>query len=66
MTVEVFSDGASRGNPGVSAIVFMILSADGRLLTRYSKYMGIRTNNQAEYEALIAVLDSASRACALK
>ena len=66
MTVEVFSDGASRGNPGVSAIVFMILSADGRLLTRYSKYMEIRTNNQAEYEALIAVLDSASRAYALK
>ncbi|MHC4464070.1 MAG: ribonuclease HI family protein [Planctomycetota bacterium] len=60
MTIEIFSDGASRGNPGVSAIAFMILSADGRLLTRHSKYVGMQTNNQAEYEALIAALESAS------
>jgi ribonuclease HI len=61
MAINVFSDGASRGNPGVSAIAFMILSVDGQLLTRYSKYVGIRTNNQAEYEALIAALKSASQ-----
>jgi ribonuclease HI len=60
MTVEIFSDGASRGNPGDSAIAFMILSADGQLLTRRSKYVGMRTNNQAEYEALIVALQSAS------
>lgn len=61
MKVEIFSDGASRGNPGVSAIAFMILSMDGQLLTRQSKYVGIRTNNQIEYEALIAALKSASK-----
>lgn len=61
MTVEIFSDGASRGNPGVSAIAFMILNADGQPLSRYSKYVGTRTNNQAEYEALIAALQSASK-----
>lgn len=61
MKVEIFSDGASRGNPGVSAIAFMILSVDGQLLTRQSKYVGIRTNNQIEYEALIAALESASK-----
>jgi len=61
MKVEIFSDGASRGNPGVSAIAFMILSMDGQLLTRQSKYVGIRTNNQIEYEALIAALESASK-----
>jgi ribonuclease HI len=60
MKVNIFSDGASRGNPGVSAIAFMILSADGHLLTRYSKYVGKRTNNQVEYEALITALESAS------
>jgi ribonuclease HI len=60
MRVEIFSDGASRGNPGVSAIAFMILSADGQLLTRHTKYVGVRTNNQAEYGALIADLESAS------
>jgi hypothetical protein len=47
-------EGASRGNPGISAIAFMILTEDGRLLKRYSKYVGVRTNNQAEYEALIS------------
>jgi len=39
----------------------MIKTEDGRLLKRYSKYVGIRTNNQAEYEALISALESASK-----
>jgi len=39
----------------------MILTEDGRLLKRYSRYVGIRTNNQAEYEALISALESASK-----
>lgn len=38
----------------------MIMTEDGRLLKKYSKYVGIRTNNQAEYEALISALESAS------
>ena len=59
LRLRVYSDGASRGNPGISAIAFMIVTEDGRLLKRYSKYVGVRTNNQAEYEALIS-------ACALQ
>ena len=61
LRLKVYSDGASRGNPGISAIAFMIMTEDGRLLKRYSKYVGIRTNNQAEYEALISALESASK-----
>lgn len=57
---RIYSDGSSRGNPGISAIAFAILSEDSRLLKKYSKYLGIRTNNQAEYEALISALESAS------
>ena len=60
LRLKVYSDGASRGNPGISAIAFMIMTEDGNLLKRYSKYVGIRTNNQAEYEALISALESAS------
>ena len=60
LRLRVYSDGASRGNPGISAIAFMILTEDGRLLKRYSRYVGVRTNNQAEYEALISALESAS------
>ncbi len=58
MKAIIYSDGASRGNPGLSAIAFLILSHDGRLVKRYSKYLGMRTNNQAEYEALISALES--------
>ena len=61
LRLRVYSDGASRGNPGISAIAFMILTEDCRLLKRYSRYVGIRTNNQAEYKALISALESASK-----
>jgi len=61
LRLRVYSDGASRGNPGISAIAFMIVTEEGRLLKRYSRYVGVRTNNQAEYEALISALESASK-----
>ncbi len=60
MEVIIYSDGASRGNPGRSAIAFQIMTKDGKLLKKNSRYIGIRTNNQAEYEALISALRSAS------
>jgi ribonuclease HI len=55
----VFSDGGARGNPGPAAIAFLILSENGQILMTKSRYVGSRTNNQAEYEALIAALESA-------
>jgi ribonuclease HI len=54
----VFSDGGARGNPGPAAAAFIVQSENGRLLTTNSRYLGLRTNNQAEYEALIAALES--------
>lgn len=58
--LKVYSDGASRGNPGPSAVAFMILTEDGKTLKKHSGYVGIKTNNQAEYEALISGLEFAS------
>jgi ribonuclease HI len=55
----IFSDGGARGNPGPAAIGFLILSETGQVLMADSRYLGFRTNNQAEYEALIAALESA-------
>jgi ribonuclease HI len=55
----VFSDGGARGNPGPAAIAFLITSENGEVLMAKSRYIGLRTNNQAEYEALIAALESA-------
>jgi ribonuclease HI len=55
----IFSDGGARGNPGPAAIAFVILSENSQILMTKSRYIGLRTNNQAEYEALIAALESA-------
>jgi len=61
LRLKVYSDGASKGNPGPSAIAFMILSEDEKILKKYSKHVGVKTNNQAEYEALISALEFASK-----
>ncbi len=58
--LRVYSDGASRGNPGPSALAFLILSEEGVKLAENSRYVDVRTNNQAEYEALISALEFAS------
>ena len=64
--LKVYSDGASRGNPGPSAIAFLVVAEEGKILTKCSRYSGVGTNNQAEYEALISALQSASRLSARK
>ena len=56
----IYSDGGARGNPGPAAIGFVILSDKGQILMTKSRYVGSRTNNQAEYAALIAALESAA------
>ncbi len=55
----IFSDGGARGNPGPAATAFLILSEQGNLLTKNSNYIGTKTNNQAEYHALISGLETA-------
>jgi ribonuclease HI len=57
--LTVYSDGGARGNPGPAAIAFLILNGNGQVLKTRSRYLGERTNNQAEYEALIAALETA-------
>jgi len=49
-------DGGSRGNPGPSASAFVAKDLDGALVYREGKFLGIGTNNQAEYEAVIIAL----------
>lgn len=50
--VKLFCDGGSRGNPGPSAGGFVILDMNDVCLRESSKYLGITTNNQAEYHSL--------------
>jgi ribonuclease HI len=54
--LEVNIDGASRGNPGLSAIGIMVKN-NGTILMEHAEFLGIRTNNQAEYEALKRALE---------
>jgi ribonuclease HI len=49
-------DGGSRGNPGPSGFGAVITDAHGHTLAELSEYLGIRTNNFAEYSGLLAVL----------
>ena len=57
----IYVDGASRGNPGPSAIGATIKDAQGKLIARISQGIGRTTNNQAEYRAIITALEKAIR-----
>ena len=55
--VKVFGDGGSRGNPGPSASGFVILDLEDNILVDKGVYLGVTTNNQAEYTALKLALE---------
>jgi probable phosphoglycerate mutase len=55
--IHAHCDGGSRGNPGPSGFGAVITDAHGHTLAELSEYLGIRTNNFAEYSGLLAVLD---------
>ena len=52
----VYTDGGSRGNPGPAAIGVVIRDATGNLIKEYGEKLGTKTNNEAEYEAVIFAL----------
>lgn len=54
-SVHIHVDGASRNNPGDSGIGFVITHG-GKTLAQHGYYIGIKTNNQAEYLALLGAL----------
>jgi ribonuclease HI len=49
-------DGSSLGNPGPAGIGVRIVGPDGTAVKEISRYIGTRTNNQAEYEGLLCAL----------
>ena len=55
---HVYFDGGARGNPGPAGIGWVIVTSDG-IVAEGSDTIGRATNNQAEYEALIAALEAA-------
>lgn len=55
----LYTDGASKGNPGHSGIGFIIYNKAGDIIAKSSRYIGETTNNVAEYTALIDALQRA-------
>lgn len=55
----VYTDGGSRGNPGPSAAGFVILDNHQQVIAEGGEYLGITTNNQAEYHGLRIGLERA-------
>ena len=55
----VYTDGASRGNPGPAAAGALVLDPEGKVCAEVSEALGIQTNNFAEYQGLIKGLEAA-------
>lgn len=50
--IVIYSDGGSRGNPGPSAAGYIILDSRQEVIAEGGEYLGITTNNQAEYQGV--------------
>ncbi|HSH55973.1 MAG TPA: ribonuclease HI family protein [Candidatus Limnocylindrales bacterium] len=60
--VQLFTDGGSRGNPGPSALGYVVVDAtEDSVLISKGLYLGVTTNNQAEYLALKYGLEAVQR-----
>lgn len=57
--VLIYTDGACRGNPGPSAAGWVIYDGAGALIENSGRFLGHRTNNEAEYEAACLGLEAA-------
>ncbi len=55
----IYTDGASRGNPGPSAWAYVLTEESERIIDSDSNYIGKTTNNRAEYHAVINGLEKA-------
>lgn len=55
MQVTIYTDGGSRGNPGEAAIG-VVVTADAEVLFETGETIGVATNNEAEYQAILRSL----------
>lgn len=59
MKIIIHSDGGARGNPGPAGIGVLLTNEQGVSVAEISNFIGRATNNQAEYQALLAGLEKA-------
>ena len=56
--LSIYSDGGSRGNPGKSAYAIVVVE-DGKIIHEHAEFLGVHTNNYAEYRGLISGISKA-------
>ena len=62
MKLTINTDGGARGNPGQAGIGVVIKDESGKVVEKFGRYLGDNsTNNQAEYEAVVAALQAAKK-----
>lgn len=59
--IKLYADGGSRGNPGPSASGYVLMDMNNAVFLEKGEYIGITTNNQAEYQALRYGLEEAHK-----
>ena len=59
--IKIFTDGGSRGNPGIAGAGAVIFDEAGNEIKSISKFLGKQTNNWAEYEAVVLGLELARK-----
>lgn len=57
--IKIYTDGGARGNPGPAAMGIVIKDDKNNILKEYAESLGRKTNNQAEYLALLKGLELA-------
>lgn len=61
MRLGIYIDGASRGNPGPASVGIVLQNASGKMVKEFRRYIGVETNNVAEYTALEDALKLAAK-----
>lgn len=59
--IIIYTDGGARGNPGIAGAGAYIVDSDGKVLKQCSQFLGVQTNNYAEYQAVILGLENLKR-----
>jgi ribonuclease HI len=54
--LRIYTDGGARGNPGLSASAFVVV-LNGKVIYKDAKFLGISTNNEAEYAGVLMGLE---------
>ncbi len=57
--ITIYTDGGARNNPGPSGVGVVIVDESGDVIKEVSKYIGVQTNNWAEYEAVVLGFETA-------